>query len=109
MSCEWIFYPRVDSSDNDYGRVDASKVPEILKDPPVNIIAINSLGFMKSRVVFPLQESHYFGINDGIYIRKLPLSEGSLVDLELFEACKLEEICKPFPENESLSLPYVTE
>lgn len=72
MNDEWIFIPQRDSHGGDMyfikGKCD-------LNSAPPDCVAVNTLGFYKSSIVFPLVESPYFSDTDGVYLRKSALPE----------------------------------
>ena len=70
---EWDFYPNLDSMDHDIGCQKCSI--EELKEKVRNrsdVYAVNTAGFMKSKVVFPLVSSPYLmKKGDGIYVKRV--------------------------------------
>jgi hypothetical protein len=66
----WIFYPYKDSPNYDVNRINPETVRTFLATADDSVVAVNTLGFVKSRVSFPLQTSSFFSVSDGIFIRK---------------------------------------
>jgi len=73
VSPAWLFYRELDSGDNDIVCVHRKPVGQLIVDSNVRgAIAFNTLGFLKSKVQFPLKPSPYIhGATEGLYIRKL--------------------------------------
>lgn len=69
----WIFVAGKDSVGFD---VDINTKGAIPENIPENIVAYNTLGFYKTKIILPLIDSSYFGLNDGLFIRHsiLPVS-----------------------------------
>ena len=70
----WIFYPMKDSvgdGSKDMIRIEPSQVQAFVSSESMHpkIVAINTLGFIKSQIVFPLQTSPFFGAGDGLYVK----------------------------------------
>lgn len=70
---DWVFASRKDSIGND---IEYKSGPPDLREIKDDCVAINTLGYYKSKVILPLAEcSHYTKDTDGIYIRKKVLSD----------------------------------
>ncbi len=68
----WDFYQGFDSKDFDIeyvGNMTLDKLKSIAKQNP-DCVGFNTLGFMKSKITFPLVSSIYFKKHDGIYVKK---------------------------------------
>lgn len=71
-STKWIFYPRLDHIGDDIqciGKKSNKELIQIAHSLPA-CVAINTLGFFKHTVKFPLSSSEWFGQNDGVFIRR---------------------------------------
>jgi len=103
---DYIFIKGVDSVNDDISR-DSSPISDILEKfkKDVSVVAINSLGYLKSKVnVNDLKSSMYFNFSDGIYIKKkyYDLHKNIRVKM-LCNWCSSEELCKQWSnmaENE---------
>jgi GR25 family glycosyltransferase involved in LPS biosynthesis/tetratricopeptide (TPR) repeat protein len=71
-SLKWKFYRELDSGNNDIIFVRRKPVEQLITESDArNAIAFNTLGFLKSKVQFPLKPSPYIhGAIEGLYIRK---------------------------------------
>ncbi len=80
---KWIFVPNLDSIGNDILKAP----PRALDVVPAEAVAVNTLGFVKNKVVFPLVPSAFYSPNDGIYIRRdvLPM------DTDIYDSQNLEK------------------
>jgi GR25 family glycosyltransferase involved in LPS biosynthesis len=69
---EWDMYEGMDSGGGDIQSTQITDVKELLKiaSATPNCVAFNTLGFLKSRVKFPLIKSPWLSAPDGIYIKK---------------------------------------
>ena len=69
---DWEFFQGVDSGGNDIEYIDNKIVSELknIANQKSDCVAFNTLGFLKSKVDFPLVHSVYFKENDGIYVKK---------------------------------------
>jgi GR25 family glycosyltransferase involved in LPS biosynthesis len=67
---DWIFYSKLDQLGQDIYRADSNKNLLSIAESTDGCVAVNTLGYLKSNVQFPLQSSIYFKEKDGIYIHK---------------------------------------
>ena len=67
----WIFHKNLDSNGNDIAYVGKKSHTELLKiaENIKSCIAVNTLGFLKNNINFPLVKSPYFKGDDGIFIK----------------------------------------
>jgi len=75
MTSDWIFIPQLDSIGGDLCYTGVCD----LASAPAAAIAVNTLGFYKEKITFPLVASPYFtSPRDGLYIRRrvLPTEHG---------------------------------
>ena len=91
---EWDFYEGVDSGGSDIVR-SVSRDPKGLMAAAAaqsECVAFNSLGFLKSRIKFPLQKSPYLHAPHGIYIKKG--YKPTIRIKMLCNWCSSEDLCK---------------
>ena len=68
---KWIFYKGYDSTNHDLYQYQGKTPQELQVLASTNgAVAFNTLGYVKSKVEFPLYKSPYFGPNDGLYVRQ---------------------------------------
>jgi len=91
---KWDFYEGVDSLDGDIRRTNAVGVDnmKIAAETEINCVAFNTLGFLKSRVKFPLQKSRYLHAPHGIYVKKG--YQPTIRIKMLCNWCSSEDLCK---------------
>jgi GR25 family glycosyltransferase involved in LPS biosynthesis len=90
----WDFYENFDSGGNDIKRLENRNI-EYMKKEALNestCIAFNSLGFLKSRVTFPLIKSPYISSPDGLYVKKS--YKPSIRVKMICNWCSSENLCK---------------
>jgi hypothetical protein len=69
---KWLFYPHLDHIGDDIRCIGKKSTDEMTRvaGSHAPCIAVNTLGFLKHTVNFPLSSSPWFGSTDGIYIRR---------------------------------------
>ena len=91
---EWDFYEGVDSGGSDIVR-SVSRDPKGLMAAAAaqsECVAFNTLGFLKSRVKFPLQKSPYLHAPNGIYVKK---GYKPIIRIKMLcNWCSSEDLCK---------------
>ena len=91
---EWIFYEGMDSGSADIKKADKIDPNEIMIEASANpkCVAFNTLGYLKSRVKFPLIKSPWLKAPHGIYVKKsyVPTIRVKM----LCNWCSSEELCK---------------
>jgi len=87
LSSDWIFYPNLDSIGNDIHSIQGS-VEKIKECARINskCIACNTVGYLKSKITFPLVKSKYlYKKEDGIFIKKQKIYTNQLdVDWDFY-------------------------
>ena len=63
-----------DSPGNDFGNVKVQSPPAIIReinkrDNPYEVVAINTNGWIKKKVVYPLKDEGSLGVFQGVYVR----------------------------------------
>jgi GR25 family glycosyltransferase involved in LPS biosynthesis/tetratricopeptide (TPR) repeat protein len=90
---EWDFYEGFDSGGNDITYLGTKDIEIIFSAATdFNCIAFNTLGFLKSKVKFPLIKSPYLNNYHGLYVKKsyTPLTRIKM----LCNWCSSEDLCK---------------
>lgn len=70
---DWIFYPGVDSGDNDITHVRGKSIEELftIASNTKGCVAFNTLGFLKSKAQLPFKKTPYIYSNDnGLYVKR---------------------------------------
>jgi hypothetical protein len=79
---EWMFYEELDSLNHDIRHIPNLSVDSMkMEGEYINsCVAFNTLGFLKSKIEFPLVRSNYYryGKKEGIYIKKSYLETNNL-------------------------------
>jgi hypothetical protein len=79
---EWMFYEELDSLNHDINHIPNLSVDSMKIECQYmnNCVAFNTLGFLKSKIEFPLVRSNYYryGKKEGIYIKKSYLETNNL-------------------------------
>ncbi len=90
----WDFYEGVDSGGGDIRRTNAVGVDnmKVVAETHINCVAFNSLGFLKSRVKFPLQKSPWLHAPNGLYVKKG--YKPTIRIKMLCNWCSSEDLCK---------------
>jgi len=85
---QWLFFRELDSGGNDIKFVGRKVNAQLAAESnTVDAVAFNTLGFLKSRIQFPLVQSRYIqGAAEGLYIRKLRVKM-------LCNWCSPKELC----------------
>jgi GR25 family glycosyltransferase involved in LPS biosynthesis len=90
----WDFYEGVDSGGGDIRRANANGVDnmKVVAQTEMNCVAFNTLGFLKSRVKFPLIKSPWLHAPNGLYVKKgyKPITRIKM----LCNWCSSEDLCK---------------
>ena len=90
---DFIFIEGLDHVNDDVGR-NEHEMFEKVKDE--NVVAYNSLGYMKGAVnIYTLKPSMYFNSSDGIYVKKEYHQLQKLIRVKMLcNWCSSEELCK---------------
>lgn len=84
----WIFVPLMDSIGEDHMYTGSCDLAMATGET----VAVNTLGFYKRRVTFPLVSSAYYkSANDGIYIRRSLFSFDEWVAPNFVQLSKIQE------------------
>lgn len=90
----WDFYEGVDSGGGDIRRTNAVGVDnmKVVAETEMTCVAFNTLGFLKSRVKFPLQKSPYLHAPNGLYVKRG--YKPTIRIKMLCNWCSSEDLCK---------------
>lgn len=90
----WDFYEGVDSGGSDIRRTNAVGVDnmKVVAETEMKCVAFNTLGFLKSRVKFPLQKSPWLHAPNGLYVKKG--YKPTIRIKMLCNWCSSEDLCK---------------
>ena len=97
VECDWDFYAGMDSYGNDINFYKNKSISDIKNMVSRNnkYVAFNSLGFVKSKVNFPLTKCNYLSPLDGIYIKKNKMvTVGRLGDYDTFDITYVHDAIK---------------
>jgi hypothetical protein len=90
----WDFYEGVDSGGADIRRTNANGIDnmKIVAETEMSCVAFNTLGFLKSRVKFPLVKSPWLHAPNGLYVKKK--YKPTIRIKMLCNWCSSEDLCK---------------